>query len=489
MQSEAEGSTDGTERTEEHTETIYNRQYINDGDTECTDRLEDYLNHIYEKKCIFGIDKEEVQFIQNAVETFVRLYMDEYYIRMNYFDDDTCCIKHHYPELLKVGSFYEHTKNRFPNEFDFLLVIGYVTELPDGKCSKAHYLKPAETPFKFQRNKDSFLEFHHDSYKGPANTYTFLYHKGTEIYTIDVDVTVAVRCSWVDADNVLKESEVLCGDFYQRILETGSILLIYYSPFVLHEKIYIHGPWKFSVTETEMTFMKQTLSVKHRKAYRILKFLINNRNERRFRNVSKEFSFCISSYNIKSALINHHYSCERSGSAVAHCVLDVLEYFNDKLINVLRRQPIPGFVYITGQKTVHVQQDLLINCKYSTRKFVEDKEDRTARDFQGIFTYGLQARLSNCIMISGSREKVGLALKYFKHFIKRLNLLRQDRCFFNCEHGFTDSFLDILYNVPTFQKYVKEFEEREEQPPATEDEASSEDQIPKCKWCDYCTHL
>lgn len=452
---------------------------------ETFDKLEEYLDYIYENKCKWKTSNEEVQFIENALEIFVRLQMDKYYMYMNWFKDEKCCIDHCYPQLLKVGSFYESTKNIFPNEFDYLWVIGNVTEMPNAPCQKAHILSPSDIIFQLNKDKNTSIQFFESDYHGPAKKFSFWYYRGREKFQIDIDVTVAVRCT---AENLLKESEVYPSEFYRNVLETGSFLFIKPNLLVTHDETGIHGSWKFSITETEKAFMKETLSEKHRKAYRILKYLMNGQsNDKLLKHLSKTFSYSISSYNIKSAIIHHHYFCERRGSDVADCVLDILKQFEVKIEHALTKvQTFPS--------RIDVKQENLLAFKFSNRKFVEEREYQSTIETEKMLTYmyGCQIRMVEPSMISGSRTEVEIVADCFNTFINRLNLLREDPSFSKCKSAANDSLLEMISAVPIFQKYIDNspsiLEHLVNDGNGMGDDSHSqsyEEKLSDCLWCDF----
>ncbi|XP_053401627.1 uncharacterized protein LOC128557688 isoform X2 [Mercenaria mercenaria] len=420
------------------------------------DKLEEYFEYIYETECKFHVEQNKTQFIENAIETFVRLNMDSYYRYMNYFDDSTCNITHCYPELLKVGSFYEHTKNKFPKEFDYLLVIGNVTEMPH-KCYKSHsFLTHGET-FVYVKNESTFIKGPEIvNINGPAHTSTFSYQKGDKDYKITVDISIALRCAPDNLSNLLKESTVYCEQFYPEILNTGSFL------FIKHDIAFRSpGQWKFAVTETECLFMKETLSETHKKAYMILKFLINgNVGNDVLKYIHKKFSFCISSYNIKTAMIYHHYKCKREGLNVADCILDVLKHFQKKIeIEVDRVKTLPPGLKV--KKLLRIEPDLLIENTYSMKKHVEDREYESTKETQEIFQLSKiphSVRRVHRALVQAYIDDVERIVECFDVFIRRLNILKEDNNFSECDHGCNNTILEMLLEVPAFAHYFRNSE-------------------------------
>lgn len=86
-----------------------------------TDNLELYLNDVFERECFHYMEKE----LQTGIETMVQkitdcLRQDEFLLNyiQTHLKGNLC------PSgIIKVGSFYEGTKNNFPDEFDFIFLL------------------------------------------------------------------------------------------------------------------------------------------------------------------------------------------------------------------------------------------------------------------------------------------------------------------------------------------------------------------------------
>lgn len=87
--------------------------------------LERFLHDVFQNECLFGISEDEVGFIQAGIERLVEQIV-EFVQEDLHRDMENKKLSPSYVPLLdqafilKAGSFYEGTKNRFPDEFDFL---------------------------------------------------------------------------------------------------------------------------------------------------------------------------------------------------------------------------------------------------------------------------------------------------------------------------------------------------------------------------------
>lgn len=100
---------------------------------ESNENLEKYLETIYLRGCICPISQAEVNFIREGIEDQIKQYLEQTYSGIRTpCTDEKCEISHKQSdfELLKVGSFYEGTTNGFPDEFDFIAVLGTVDKIP-----------------------------------------------------------------------------------------------------------------------------------------------------------------------------------------------------------------------------------------------------------------------------------------------------------------------------------------------------------------------
>lgn len=284
--------------------------------------LELFLNDVFQKECVYRISQEEVEFIQKGieylVEQIVRFVLEDIHRDQTdkKFSPPVPLLDH--ARILKVGSFYEGTKNRFPDEFDFLFCF-YMTR----KFAAFHNFRPPIESYvrgvcrkkgrglkysKLDGRKIWLNEFKEEH--GPASWLLFTYKdKLSQNHEINVDLVPASKL-YLDPEINTKNVDDICEikPFVQEIWSTLSILIVKNN---------------FSFTETEVDFMNMTLSENHRKVYRIIKFLINGHGDEKY---VPSFVTGYSSYKIKTKIVSHHYKCRNSHkSGLGNCVLDVLE--------------------------------------------------------------------------------------------------------------------------------------------------------------------
>lgn len=315
------------------------------------DNLELYMNDVYEKECLFKVGKGEVEFIQNGIETLVQTIVDlalqhfshteatgNLYETLKILRSETCP-----SDIIKAGSFYEGTKNNFPDEFDFIFLL-YCTDkcvqLGENNLSIPDYSNQLQMPLTnailgllqiTKKNKDflksvspdSTKKLYFDEYvyaKGPSAKLRFIYENDSnEKREIYVDLVPAIRQY---GDRVERTVSIICPlkEFRKEILLTESFL--YINSFFAN----------YTFTETELRFMKYILSEFHVKVYRILKFLINGHgDDEALKNFLQEThagdkSFKLySSYRIKTVMIYHHYQCTNTEQTnIGYCILKIL---------------------------------------------------------------------------------------------------------------------------------------------------------------------
>ncbi|XP_060573356.1 uncharacterized protein LOC132731233 isoform X2 [Ruditapes philippinarum] len=337
----------GLEKTEEGLSKRPKAAEITKGQKECATsdcKLEKYLEDIFLKYCRISINEKEVDFIRNGVETLTLEYLQKTY-RNSPCKDKSCKIsKCGQLELVRAGSFYEGTRNGFPDEFDFIAVLGTVDEQPDENaythikqefCANCEVYKSNEYP-------DYSMKFRYTNVSRCHRKVTrleYVYTRGQEEMIIDVDIVIALRCYKTEQFYTV----IFNKEFYEEMIKTGSFLFIYtgastvepYGPMVLHAAQ--SGTWEKTTTETEKRFVKDILSKKHRKVYRILKYIINGPfggDLFRYLDDVQDFrsplsglfgtGFSISSYVIKIAVIRHHYACQKDRKGIGNCVCEIL---------------------------------------------------------------------------------------------------------------------------------------------------------------------
>ncbi|XP_053392782.1 uncharacterized protein LOC128555196 [Mercenaria mercenaria] len=460
------------------------------------DKLEDYLENIYIRECKFSCDDEDVLFIESGVKEFVdrivRMRFSKLKCRRTY-----CNVKHNDPELLTVGSYYEHTKNKFPNEFDYIYVYGTVEDLPEASVFDHTFCDDLVDMDTTQIENGSLsLSFHGFlGCQGPAETYRFCFKKGDVEETITVDISTALRYIYTteihEHQNIVQESKVFRPEFYKAILDTKSFLLL---DFGNERSINSHKtlPLKVCVTETELTFFKHNLSEKHKKVYKILKYLINgNFGSNLLRGINTFFSICISSYSIKTAVLYHHFKCKNESSTVSDCVLEILKDLH-YTISTSRVDCFGMSPALIGAMPETLIQFSVSRVETILLVFV---------DFPGVCSENrvrYTTRTNTTPLVSASERDITSISNVFCLFIERLKALKCPLNFRKCNHVENDSFLEMLlkcpaiYNLaePSFTKisdYVEECIKNKK--PIVENKYLYKwlktKKIDNCSWCNY----
>lgn len=327
-----------------------------DKDTEFEeDKLELYLNDIYTKECLFKIEESEVQFIRTGIENLVQAIVDSALERFNdpqsqnslneamqMYRDDICS-----SDIIKVGSFYEGTKNHYPDEFDFIFLL-YCSknfiEFGENNLSIPNYSDKIENPltnailglYKVTEKKKDYLHYlssdgtrkiYFDKYmyaKGPAAKLRFIYESDSgQSKEIFVDLVPAVR---EHGETLERTVSFMCRlpEFRKEVLRTGSFLFIN------------SVSANFTFTETEVRFMGNVLSKNHVAVYRILKHLINGhgddetlKNHLHDKHLGMKTYKLYSSYRMKIMMVCHHYVCTNADQkSLGLCVLQILGDMN-----------------------------------------------------------------------------------------------------------------------------------------------------------------
>ena len=308
---------------------------------ELKNKLELYLNDTFEKECVYEIKEAEVQFIKTGIETL----MTEIATRV--LEDDA--LQEHMKNTFQkyfegkltrspvniegVGSFYEGTKNKFPNEFDFIVVLycceGTPEQFKQYLLEASLFVTVIDTftaivkevverhDFKYtvtgdRQGKSSICFEKHLRFHGPTTWLRFIYeNESNQKREIDVDFVAAFKIEDRKMlEHAVKESCAL-KEFAHQALSFDSCYCI--------------GP-NFSFTPTEVHIIKNLLSEGHRKIYRILKYLINGHGDvEKFKKVGK-FEKPYSSFQIKTLMIYHHFQCSQSDNKkLGACLLEILD--------------------------------------------------------------------------------------------------------------------------------------------------------------------
>lgn len=314
--------------------------------------LDRFLEHLFREKIEFNVDDNFIRCLQTTVENCIKhlfndlMELQEVQTAVQKLQDE-CKDNYNvfaHNDVLYVGSFYEGTKNNFPDEFDYLLILftaeRYIyTEHYDHKIIRhepsmgyhkllsnfvedfAYHIKNLPDIIKIDSNQLFDLEFTSLERSGPACKLCFtLKKKIPSIFEgdskkIHVDITPAIKI--IDS-NLPTSVETICfvDGFRDEIVKTGSFIVI--------QKV---GTY-FTFTETEVLFMKTCLSTRHKRTYRLLKYLINGEMEENKLRCMRGLYDCfeISSYVLKTLMINHHYSCKNHDILTeSRCVIDVLK--------------------------------------------------------------------------------------------------------------------------------------------------------------------
>jgi hypothetical protein len=322
-----------------------------------TDYLESYLNEMYEDihVCVFQASNEEVEFIKTGIETLVEKIVG--YIQQNLMKDDVNLrdkeglqeqlqydknadndlLKaeninieldnvRNKNDLIKVGSFYEGTKNKFPDEFDIIFLVSRV----DDHHSISSLLETFDDTLKYiAPDEHSKRELYFDKYlgqHGPAFMSQFIYKKEptckfrTSEKPIYFDLVPAIR--YVTSGDINRNefnkivNNVNPKSFREEVLKRGDCLRI-------------NTALGYTFTDTELHFIKNFLSPKHVKVFRIIKFLINGDGDDKILEYNLDLeneNVGYSSYQIKTMMIYHHEECENADEGdLKDCVMKILQ--------------------------------------------------------------------------------------------------------------------------------------------------------------------
>jgi hypothetical protein len=335
--------------------------------------LDRVLDDLFNEKIEFKVREDFIRCLQITVENFVRdllnalMKLEKVQTKIQTLKDtykdipNLFTYKH---EVLGVGSFYEGTKITFPDEFDFVLILLTAERLINIKQRHRLGVKNMWETIHISDNilrvisdviasrikdlsdyaikvrENQLFDFEYTSVErvGPACKLCFTLSKKVpgifenEIVNIYVDVTPAIRVK----DKYLPlYVDTICSikDFSGEILKIGSFIVV--------EKY----STRLSFTETELSFMKNCLSARHRKAYRILKYLVNVdvKGETILPKhvYGRDFYrpvFKLSSYLIKILMIQHHFRCKKNENIwrESACILDIFKDLLGYVIDVDR---------------------------------------------------------------------------------------------------------------------------------------------------------
>lgn len=327
--------------------------------------LEELLQQTYSKRLEFPSEHHEVKFIQKAIETIlVRIAKELDKYKRTLFEtgdksDKTssdnkplCNIKDLTEEsgenLCKLGSFYERTKNTFPDEFDFVYVP-YRLEKRDTFESPFFELKDDafRRRISYLSNAGSLIyrnpdigEVFFEKYEGQSDIaaqFQFAFIRSVQYYRKGKHLKRTIRVNLIPGilivDRNLKDNiETMCPipGFRQHILDTSSSQYL-----LLPNKV-------TAFCESEVRFMNHVLSKKHVAVYRLLKYIVNgNRTgeelEEECKRTKHPIMCSIPSYAIKTAMIRHHYQCTDDSENLGACALTVLHMFEQSFLYPVSR--------------------------------------------------------------------------------------------------------------------------------------------------------
>lgn len=306
------------------------------------------FDSIFESQLRYQIEEKELEFVQKAIETLVEKLIKTISTNerqeSNYIIDEflheyvgfkfICNGTENNQSIISAGSFYEETKNGYPDEFDYIYVICTLELLQeaDNVVWLKHYTtlndfhetikdiltrEHVKVPEKYiyRQGDDDGSSVFFDGYnktQGPSSKLKFVYlkHDGsTQIMTtIDVDIVPAFRVLDKRLPEKIREVCSVAG-FAGEIATMGSYLITN----------------EVSFTETEL--QREKISPSHKMAYRLLKYIFNGCSDgERLRKLEPKAG--ISTYMIKVASIYHHFECKHGSNShikPSECVLTILE--------------------------------------------------------------------------------------------------------------------------------------------------------------------
>lgn len=325
--------------------------------------LDKYIYELYETDLKFQIEESEVRCIQTCVETLIksivvktkrsrvyRKYVEKAVtVSTKTKTDKINMLKYMKDQflneagnVLSVGSFYEGTRNTFPDEFDYIVVLAespgklltfnwinrlYQTLLFDFCKALYHIANTCTNDFTHQD-----LQLHSlDRKSGPALKLKFIYKKELSgQHLIEVDLAPAVRQKIDERLRYVPDEQ-----WNHRVLKTGTIVKM-----LFHERGEVtprNGELRYSIIETEHFFMTTEVSFNHKLAYRFLKYILSRQNEEMQdllfrRKTDSNWKKCdFSSYLVKTLLYQHVKKCS-SDSSVGMCCIDMLLFLHGRFL-------------------------------------------------------------------------------------------------------------------------------------------------------------
>ncbi|XP_052805152.1 uncharacterized protein LOC128234735 [Mya arenaria] len=367
---------------------VVNDEHFTREDSHRNADLEEHLELIFRRKLHFPYEDKEVVFVQSTVEALVtkivvELIANKERLFDKFGETDLHTRLEPCPDrILHVGSFYERTRNRYPNEFDFVYIPYQIVVDENTRNSFLKLNVPQLQQIISDLTKKGDLR-HRDAemgeitferyvaQHGPASNVRFRYNRnprnlrsGQHIdKEIDVDLVPGIRVIDKNMHGHIKNICPIPG-FQKQILAT--------SP-----NKYLWVPFSFTaLNETEVYFMRHVLSKKHVKAYRLLKYVINGDGdgddlEAECTDMTFHIKCSIPSYAIKTAMIWHHYECCDDSQDLGDCLVRILEWFERKFQNPIKKIK-------DNFENYHVDivapSNKIITLAYGTRDFIRDGE-------------------------------------------------------------------------------------------------------------------
>lgn len=370
--------------------------------------LEELLDNIFTQKLAIPYNHREVIFVQTAIEKLVlTIVYDLIENKDTVFIGETELEVNNENVLCKIGSFYEQTKNTYPDEFDFVYVP-FRCCVPND--ADAVDVRVRLNPERLQARLDSLLRRQCLSFKddglgevqcyrtfaqhGDITTLEFFFNRSDRLLRLEqekvkhiyVDLIPGIRI--IDPNLTENVRKLCCNPGYQEhILETASMQYI---------------ACQFSGTtfcEAEVDFMQRVLTTKHLKVYRLLKYLINGGSDAvdltdECTKAGDHCGFGVTSYALKTAMIRHHYECPDDSDDIARCILGILKWFLTKFsdpVSVLQTESGPIYQVqvtdLTNQKIVLASghATLLKDAERCLEKLIEVLENYRKKEMGHVF--------------------------------------------------------------------------------------------------------
>lgn len=330
---------------------------------ETDDQQDIFFEELFRENCNISAEETEISFIQENVECFVENVItkvlnsekyQQYIQRVDKRALQRLSNTYEKDRLLKVGSFYEETKNNYPDEFDFIFIVGeceytdirHIRKVTSDLSDIFHeQLKTfSEEP---STERETLLSWHYAGLHGPASKVQLVFIEPDNVRNrvISVDISVASKVHF-KSGALPGGLNVLHADWKQMLIETGSLLAIKVFK-IDHPKH--ETDVRFAITETEQRFVRQKMSQHQRHIYRLLKYVFNGnqgtnddirklirRPDNKLTKLVKYYwgkkvhgpriVYDIPSYTIKTFVFHHVHVCQKPECSVPECLKEVLKH-------------------------------------------------------------------------------------------------------------------------------------------------------------------